>query len=336
MRRATRTVWSDRPGIGGGAPIAVVTGARGYLGKEIARHLVRRSFRVRGVGRVADVDDPNVHEWVTAALGAAVPAHALADAAVVIHAAAATAGGYEAHQHNSIDATGNVLRAMSAADVRRLVYVSSLAVLQPPRTPWERLNERTPLARRPRRLGPYIWGKCTSEQLVTAEAPRLGIATSIVRPAALVDFDRLDLPGRLGRRLFGRWHLGLGRPALPLAVCDVSVAGAAIAWCAACFEDAPAVVNLLDGTSRTRGDLLRAFRQRGWRGRVVWIPIGLFAGVLSAGRIALALARGERPTRLAAWDILRPRRYDATVATRVLALSKREEPTNRLAAAAIP
>lgn len=335
VRRAARRA---RPGLRAlppGAPIAVVTGARGYLGKEIARHLVRRGFRVRGVSRVADIDDPNVQEWVTADLGEAVPTRALVDAAVVIHAAAETVGGYEAHQRNSIDATANVLRAMSAANVRRLVYVSSLAVLQPPGTPWERLNERTPLARRPRILGPYIWGKCTSEQLVTAEAPRLGIAPRIVRPAALIDFDHPDLPGRMGRRLFGWWHVGFGRPGLPLAVCDVGAAGAAIAWCAAHFADAPAVVNLLDGTRTTRGDLLRAFRQRGWRGRVVWVPISLIAAVLSVARIALALGRGKRPSRLAAWRILRARRYDDTVATRVLALAKRDEPSNRPAAAGI-
>jgi len=338
VRRATRSAKSARTALPPAAPVAVVTGARGYLGKEIARYLVRRGFRVRGVGRVADVDDPNVHEWVTADLGETLPAHGLVDAAVVIHAAAETAGGYEAHQRNSIDATRNVLRAMSAAHVRRLVYVSSLAVLRPPRTPWERLNERTPLARSPRKLGPYIWGKCTAEQLVTADAARLGIVPRIIRPAALIDLDHPDLPGRMGRRLFGRWHLGHGRPGLPMAICDVSVAGAVIAWCAECFEDAPPVLNLVDGTRATRRDLLRAFRQRGWPGRVVWVPISLLAALLSAARAVLALARGQWPTRLAAWDILRPRRYDDAVASRVLALSMRDERTHswKAEAAGIP
>ncbi len=317
------------------APVAVITGARGYLGKEIARHLVRRGFRVRGVGRVADVDDPNVHQWVTADLSEAVPAPALVDAAVVIHAAAATAGGYQAHQRNSIDATSNLLRAMDAADVRRLVYVSSLSVLRPPRSPWERQNEQTPLAESPRELGPYTWGKCEAEQFVAAEAPRLGIATRIVRPAALVDFDHPDLPGLMGRHLFGRWHLGLGRPALPMATCEVSVAGSVIAWCAECFEDAPALLNLIDGTRTTRGELLRAYREHGWRGRVMWIPISMIAALLSAARTALALTRLERPSRLAAWEILRPRRYDDTVASHVLALARRDEPTHRWEGAGI-
>ncbi len=329
VRRPTRTVRSGRPAALPGAPIAVVTGARGYLGKEIARHLVRRGFRVRGVGRAADVDDPNVHEWVTADLGEGVPAHALVDAAVVIHAAAETAGGYEAHQRNSVDATRNVLRAMSAANVRRLVHISSLSVLEPPRTPWERQNERTPLARNPGLLGAYSWGKCVAEQLVTTEAPRLEIATRVIRPAALIDVHHPDLPGLVGRRLFGQWHLGIGRPGLPIATCEVGAAGEVIAWCAACFEDAPPMLNLIDGTRTTRRELLRAFREHGWRGRVVWIPISVLAGLLSAARIGLALARWQRPSRLAVWEILRPRRYDDALAAHALAAAHRYDPARR-------
>jgi len=56
----------------------------------------------------------------------------------VIHAAVEAVGGYAGHQRNTIDATRNVLAAMQAADCRQLVYVSSLSVLRPPRTPWER------------------------------------------------------------------------------------------------------------------------------------------------------------------------------------------------------
>ena len=311
------------------APVAVLTGARGFLGREIARHLAGRGFRVRGVGRSADVDDPNVHEWVTADLSQSLPDRVLAGAAVVVHAAAETAGGYEAHQRNTIDASGNLLRAMHAAEVRRLVYVSSLSVLRPPRTPWERQDERTPLPKDSMSFGPYTWGKCEAERLIAMEAPRLAIATRIVRPAALVDLDHPDLPGLVGRHLFGQWHLGLGRPGLPIATCEVSEAGAVIAWCADRFENAPAVMNLIDGTRRTRGELLRAFREHGWRGRTVWVPISAVALLLTVARTALALARLEQPMRLAAWDILRPRRYDDAVASRARALATCEDLSHR-------
>jgi nucleoside-diphosphate-sugar epimerase/predicted dehydrogenase len=298
-------------------PLAVVTGARGFLGKEIVRQLARHSYRVRGVSRSADPDDPNVHEWVATDLSQDVPIKALAGAEVVIHAAAETAGGYDAHQRNTVDATRNLLRAMQLAGVHRLVHVSSISVLRPPKSPWERQNESTPLAPNPERLGAYTWGKCLSERAIAA-AERLGIATRIVRPGALIDWNHIELPGLLGRRLYGRWYLGLGRPALPLAVLEVRDAAAAIAWCAEHFDDAPPVVNLMDETIRTRGKLLALFQARGWRGRIVWVPIPLIAGLLFAARTATAIRQFRVQKRLAAWAILRPRRYDSTLGSSIL------------------
>ena len=304
----------------GAARLAVVTGARGFLGAEIARAL----SRVRGIGRAANPEDPNVDEWVVADLSTGLAADAVAGAEVVVHAAAETAGGWEAHQRNTIDATRHLLRAMHAARVSRLVLVSSLSVLRPPRTPWERQDERTPRPNDPRPLGPYAWGKCLQEELVEREAPALGIATRIVRPGALVDWREPALPGFMGRRLFGRWHLGLGRPGLPIPACDVARCAEAIAWCAEHFDEAPAVVNLFDPAVATRGVLVARLKAHGWTGRILWVPISVVALGLIAARTALALGRGRLPARLAAWSILRPRRYDVRLATAVLEAARRD------------
>ncbi|MGH9262338.1 MAG: hypothetical protein ACRD08_20960, partial [Acidimicrobiales bacterium] len=182
----------------------------------------------------------------------------------------------------------------------------------------ERQHERTPLATAPERLGAYAWGKCLAESLVTHTGPRLGIEACIVRPGALIDGDHPEVPGLLGRRVYGRWHLGFGRPSVPLAVIDVHQAASAIAWCAHRFEDAPRVVNLMDSRFGSRGELLRLFRGRGWRGRVVWLPIPLVAALVTAARTVSALVQRRRPRRLAVWAVLRARRYDPQVASRVL------------------
>ena len=97
------------------APLAVLTGARGFFGKAIARQLTNLGYRVRGIGRASDTEDPNVHEWQRMDLSREVPPAAFAGAAVVVHAAAESAGGYEDHQRNSINATHEVLRGMRAA-----------------------------------------------------------------------------------------------------------------------------------------------------------------------------------------------------------------------------
>ena len=310
------------------APIAVLTGARGFFGKEIARALAVRGFRVRGITRTPDTDDPHVHEWRALDLGRPVPPDAFTGAAVVIHAAAESIGGYPGHQRNTIDATRHVLTAMEAADCRQLVYVSSLSVLRPPRTPWERQDEHTPLAPRDaRRFGAYAWGKIEAERVVAAEAPARGIVARILRPAALVSRDHPDLPGLMGRRLFGRWHLGLGRPGLPFSVCDVGDAAAVVAWCAEHFDTAPPVVNLIDDAVPTRGRLLQVFRAGGWRGRMMWMPILLFALLFTAARFAIGLLTLRRPARFAVWSIFRPRRYDTSLSGRLLAAARSRAPS---------
>src|SRR5262249_16217846 len=238
---------------------------------------------------------------------------------VVVHAAAETAGDVAAHRRNTIDATRHLLWAMHEAGVRRLVLVSSLSVIRPPHTPWERQNEATPRPSSAARFGPYSWGKTEQEAPVEREAPGLGIVVRIVRPGALVDWSDPSLPGLLGRRLFGRWHLGLGRPHLPIAVCDVGRCADAIAWCATHFDEAPPVVNLFEPDLTTRAAFLERLPSHGWGGRRVWLPISVMACALWAARALAAILSGTWPSRFAAWSILRPRRYDDRITTKVLA-----------------
>ena len=301
----------------GQKPVAVVTGARGFLGREITRSLAKRGYHVRGVSRTPDVDHPFVHAWVRADLGRSIAPDVLAGAEVVVHAAAETAGGYEDQQRNSIDATGNILAAMKEAGVRRLVYVSSISVVRPPKFQ-ERQHERTPLPADARPLGAYTWGKTEAERLVSQAMAAREVEARVLRPGALVEWKSGELPGLLGRRLFGKWHLGLGRPGLPLPVCEVRAAGATIAWSAERFEEAPEVVNLFEEKVGTRRAILDKFRAAGWRGRMVWMPIPLFAGLFSFARMAIGMVKGRRPDRLDSWSILRPRRFKGAVATWVL------------------
>jgi predicted dehydrogenase/nucleoside-diphosphate-sugar epimerase len=306
--------------------LVVVTGARGFLGAEIARAF----SQVRGIGRGDRPDDPHLHGWVAADLSNGLSPDAVAGADVVVHAAAETSGGYAEHQRNTIDATRNLLQAMHAARVHRLVLVSSLSVIRPPRTVWECQDETTPRPRDPRPLGPYTWGKCLQEEIAEREAAALGIAIRIVRPGALVDWDEPALPGVIGRRLFGRWHLGLGRPSLPIAVCDVARCADAIAWCAANFETAPPVVNLLDPAVATRRDVVARLRAGGWTGRIMWVPLGVLALGLKTTRTAISLGRGRWPEPLAVWSILKPRRYDTRLATGMLEASSASPSSVRL------
>lgn len=303
------------------APLAVVTGAGGFFGASIARQLARRGFRVRGLGRGERPDEPQVHEWIRADLAGEIPRDALAGATVVVHAAAETAGGFDAHARNTVEATRRLLDAMRDARVRRLIHVSSISVLRPPSSLRERQNEATPTAERAERLGPYTWGKCAAEELVAAARD---LEVRIIRPAALVDWAHFDFPGLMGRRLFGRWHLGLGRPGLPFAICEVEQAGAVVAWCADHFDEAPTLVNLMDPTVLTRGRFVLVLRSRGWRGRIVWVPISFLSAAAGSVIGMLAMLRRDTLQRPAIWPVLRPRRYDPAVSAQVFARIERD------------
>jgi predicted dehydrogenase/nucleoside-diphosphate-sugar epimerase len=310
-----------------GAPVAVVTGARGFLGTRIAKHLAAKGYLVRGISRTPDQENPFVHEWIRADLAEPAAGGAFAGAEVVVHAASETAGGFGEHQRNSIGVARAVIAAMNAAGLDRLVYVSSLSVLEPALGPWRRLGDNSPLARVPRRLGPYAWGKTMAEREILSEAVKAGIQVRTLRPACLIDPATPELPGIVGRRLFGNWHLGMGRPGLRVAALDVDRCGAAIAWCAANFDKAPRVVNLFDPTLRNRKELLALFRSYGWQGRVVWVPISVLAGGITMARTALSLTKGRLPDRLDAWSILRPQMMDARSSRALFEAMNREHGT---------
>ena len=55
---------------------------------------------------------------------------------------------------------------------------------------------------------------------------------------------------------------------------------------------------------------------------MLWVPISMLAAGLTAARTAFALSRGRRPERLAAWSVLRPRRYDSRLSSTVLEASR--------------
>ena len=319
-------------------PVALVTGAGGFFGRRIADALAARGYSVRGVARVPDPRVPSVREWVSADLSRDVPRAALDGVEVVVHAAAATSGGKAAHQRHSVDASRNIVRAMHAAGVRRLIYISSISVLEPPHTPWEIQNEGTPLAQHAERLGPYTWGKTEAERVVATEAADLGIEVRIIRPAALVDLAAPDMPGLLGKRLYGNWHLGLGRPGLPFAWCDVRRAGEVVAWYARNFAAAPAVLNLWDPAYPKRRDAVRAFRARGWRGRMVWVPIRPLGLAAQSARWLMALMKGKLPAPFAIVGVLKARRFDATLSRDVLArvAPERDAPRAAPSPAAVP
>ena len=192
----------------------------------------------------------------------------------VVHCAAETAGGWDAHQRNSIDATRNLLVAMRGANIRQLVHVSSLAVIDADAT--QPLDETSPLEQDGRRRGPYVWGKLTAERIAADAGRTHGVDVRIVRPGPLVDNNAFDPPGKLGRAI-GRVFVAVGSAGATIPICDVVRAGRLVAWTATHFEAARTVVHAIDPTPSTRRRLVARVRETAPGVRVIWFPAPLLA-----------------------------------------------------------
>jgi len=298
-------------------PTVAVTGGTGLLGRRVVRLLRDRGVTPLAISRrrpTAASREPGVH-YLAADLGA--PGGLMLPATIrsVIHCAAETAGSWDAHQRNSIDATRHVMEAMRAAGAKELVNVSSLAVLDADaRQP---LSEASPVEHAPRRRGAYVWGKLSAERLAIADGPGMGIAVKTVRPGALVDRADYNPPGKLGRQI-GRWFVAFDSPRATIPISDLDRVAEVLAWTASHFGDAPDLLHAIEPEPVTRRALVQRVRASRPGTRVVWIYRPILR-VLSMGMILLQ--RIIRPTRtpVSLWTVFQAPRCDTTAMRRVVA-----------------
>ena len=300
------------------APRIAITGGTGFLGTELARSFARRGVAVRVLARREPPPWDRVPgvEYVVADLGRELPEPALHGVDTVLHLAAETAGGFDAHQRNSVDAAERVCRAAAAASARRMIHVSSLAVYASPGR--EPVRESTPIEPKPRERGPYVWGKVESEQVLARVARELGLRLEIVRPGAIIDRERFDPPGRLGRRI-GNVFVAVGSPSERLGVIERRSAAELLAWMALHPDASPDALNLLEPTLPTKRELVALLRQTNPDLLVVWLPNFALASISRVAVVAQrVLRRGREPVDLQ--KVFAVDRYDTSA---VAALSER-------------
>ncbi|MEJ7813499.1 MAG: Gfo/Idh/MocA family oxidoreductase, partial [Gemmatimonadaceae bacterium] len=279
-----------------GVPRVLITGGTGFLGKEIARTFAEEGAAPRIVARRSPAawDRLAGADYVVADVAMGVPADALRGVDVVIHCAAETAGGWEEHQRNSVDATERTMRAAAAAGVKRFIHVSSLAVLAGAKGS-AALREESPLEPQEKARGPYVWGKLESERVAARLGRELGIEVKIVRPGALVDYRAFEPPGRLGKRL-GNIFVAVGSPRESLGVVDVGFAARTIAWMARHFTEAPPMLNLLAPTLPSRRDLVKRLKGTNPDLTVVWLPTAV---LVPLSWIAIVAQKALKPGKTA-------------------------------------
>jgi predicted dehydrogenase/nucleoside-diphosphate-sugar epimerase len=269
-------------------PRLLVTGGTGFLGREVLQQLRAAGVPARSVARRSPPSWdrlPGV-EYFDADLAEGLSPGALQGIEAVIHCAAETAGGWDAHERNSVGATEKLLTAAAEGGVRHVVYISSIAVLTGP----DPLTETSPL-QEGKDAGPYVWGKAQAERRARELGEALGIKVSILRPGALVDWRQLDPPGKLGRRL-GNVFVAVGGRQDTLGVVAVNDVARVAMWAALNRDAAPHVLNVVDPALPTKLHLVKHLRQANPGLRVVWLPRGV---LVPLSWMAMGLQKVLRP-----------------------------------------
>jgi predicted dehydrogenase/nucleoside-diphosphate-sugar epimerase len=200
----------------------VVTGAAGSVGSAVVRRLLADGRRVRAFVRRVPDEPLEGLEYVVGNLGDPdAVAEGIHGADLVIHAGAAMSGPWPEHHAATVMGTDNVIAACRRFEVRQLVHVSSLSVVD-----WAGaaggapISEHTPHEPRPGERGAYTRAKLEAENAVTSAAAE-GLPCVVIRPGVIFGGGIPLIGPSIARRAGGRWVvLGNGRLTVPLVYID--------------------------------------------------------------------------------------------------------------------
>jgi predicted dehydrogenase/nucleoside-diphosphate-sugar epimerase len=296
----------------------LLTGGTGTLGRPTALVLQNAGWHVRvPVRRKLSASErlPGI-EYFEADLGSEVTDALLADVDLVVHAAAETAGTLADHERNTVLATNNLLEAMVRNGKRRLVNISSVAVLKPASS-GGRLREDSPVDADNLGRGPYVWAKTTAELAAVHRANVGQLDLRTIRLGPLVDYDTYTPPGRLGREV-ARLFVGMGSPRSPLSVCSVDTAARVIEHYAEHYDAAPALLNLLEVPAPTRGELANRLKTARPDLKLMWLPFPVVRALGATLKIGLRFLRPKAPV-LDLYAAFKSESYDSKIAGKVIA-----------------
>lgn len=210
-----------------GAPVALVIGGTGFIGRALVAALVAEGQAVRVLSRSAHNPFPAHGPAVTMVAASMRDEHALAEVMTgvdtVYHLAKATEASWEGYLRNDVEVTEAIGRAALAAGARRMVYTGTIAsydASRPDRPITEDTGFGSPAELERRNL--YARSKALCEARLEALAQDHGLPLVIARPGIVVGAG-----GPLQHWGIGRWHgagavriWGSGRNILPFVLVE--------------------------------------------------------------------------------------------------------------------
>jgi nucleoside-diphosphate-sugar epimerase len=273
----------------------LVTGASGFLGREVVAALLADGHAVRALVRpatdVAPLGWPAEVEVARADLrGGTDLAPLLADVEAVVHLATQMIGDDFTILSGTLAGTERLLAAMAGAGAKRLVLCSSFSVYD-----WSTargvLDDDGPLPADIWPSGAYAAAKLWQERLARRAAAQNGWNLTVLRPGFVWGRGNDEL-ACVGQRV-GRFQLVFG-PSRPLALTHVS--NCADAFRAALTHDAAggATFNLVDEQGISAARFARARRAATGGGPVLWLPSGAVRALVWLANRTARLVFGAR------------------------------------------
>ncbi len=304
----------------------LVTGASGFIGGYVMREAMARGHRVAGLCRAGPADIPGGAlsvEWLQCDLRDMELAKLTGVGIdVVIHLAAGLSGSADEQHRATVVATARLLDAMRQAGIKRLVGISSIAVLDYTRMPaLSLIDESAATPAHSSGMGTYAAMKLEQEKLFAAFGGESGNCCVILRPGLVYDNDRL-----IGA------HAGIIKGPFRLIaahggqVPTVEVTGLARAILTACEQDAACgeVIHFVDDNLPGQAEYLAGLRRRGiLSSGGIRVPWRFLAALASALRTIFRVAgqEGRLPEVFLRHGFaarLKPFRYSNDKAKRVL------------------
>lgn len=271
-------------------PRILVTGAAGMLGGALLRRLRAQGETVRVLLRRPDpalAADPDV-DVIYGDLGdPEAVERAVEGIDLVYHVGAAMSGGKASFDAGTIHGTRNVIESSLRWGVKRVVYVSSVILLDHAgHTPGSPVDESHALEPHAGLRGYYTQAKLEAEQLIKDAVRDRGLRAVILRPGQIFGrgAEKFAPAGTIA--FAGRWIV-VGDGSLPLPLVYVEDVVDALLAAAGHADDAGPIFHIVDsGDTVTQKDYIEACRRvLGPSLRAIYVP----EWVLSAAALAAAL-----------------------------------------------
>jgi 3beta-hydroxy-delta5-steroid dehydrogenase/steroid delta-isomerase len=189
----------------------LVTGAAGFLGRNLVKKLLAEGCKVRALIRATALnirhdhleivtgDVTNPEDMVRACEGIETVFHTAADICLLGGVAASRSYRGRAWQIN-VEGSRNIIRACQSQGVQRLVYTSSVDVCFAGK-PLPQMREELPYSQSPKSV--YAQTKIEAESLVLAANSSGGLLTCAIRPDGIYGAEPNDMIDRFCEQLRG-------------------------------------------------------------------------------------------------------------------------------------